>query len=107
MVTTATSSPSLSPSPTTIQSTTAESKAGIHAQTIVTQAPTSLATTLGTGQVMVAAPGLSAALQSAAQLPTSASFAAMAAAAAGLNPGLMASSQFTPGLVLVMFKHGL
>lgn len=48
---------------------------------------------------MVAAPGLSAALQG-AQLPTS--FAAMAAAAAGLNPGLMASSQFAPGLVLVM-----
>lgn len=39
---------------------------------------------------MVAAPGLS-------QLP-SASFAAMAAAAAGLNPALM-SSQFTPGSV--------
>lgn len=58
------------------------------------------------GQVMVAAPGLSAALQG-AQLPTTASFAAMAAAAAGLNPGLMASSQFAPGLVLVMFKQGL
>lgn len=100
MVTTATSSPSLSPSPTTIHSTTTESKAGTQAQTIFTQAPTSLATTLGTGQVMVAAPGLSAALQGAAQLPTSASFAAMAAAAAGLNPGLMASSQFTSGLVL-------
>lgn len=47
---------------------------------------------------MVAAPGLSAALQG-AQLPTTASFAAMAAAA-GLNPGLMASSQFAPGLVV-------
>ncbi|XP_041662799.1 POU domain, class 2, transcription factor 1b isoform X5 [Cheilinus undulatus] len=101
MVTTATSSPSLSPSPTTIQSThTTESKAGSQAQTVVTQATTSLANTLGTGQVMVAAPGLSA-LQSAAQLPTSASFAAMAAAAAGLNPGLMASSQFTPGGALL------
>lgn len=47
--------------------------------------------------MMVAAPGLSAALQGAASLP-SASFAAMAAAAAGLNPALMASSQFTQGL---------
>lgn len=103
MVTTATSSPSLSPSPTSVQSTTAESKAGIHAHTIVTQAPTSIATSLGTGQVMVAASGLSAALQG-AQLPTSASIAAMAAAA-GLNPGLMASSQFTPGLVLNMLKQ--
>ncbi|MEQ2167600.1 hypothetical protein GOODEAATRI_005714, partial [Goodea atripinnis] len=72
-----------------------DTKAGV--QTLVTQAPTSIATSLGTGQVMVAAPGLPAALQGAAQLTTSASFAAMAAAA-GLNPGLMASSQFTPGL---------
>ncbi|XP_044072372.1 POU domain, class 2, transcription factor 1b isoform X14 [Siniperca chuatsi] len=106
MVTTATSSPSLSPSPTTIQSTTTESKAGTQAQTIFTQAPTSLATTLGTGQVMVTAPGLSAALQGAAQLPTSASFAAMAAAAAGLNPGLMASSQFAPGGALLSLTPG-
>lgn len=88
-----------------IQSTTAESKAGVHAHTVVTQAPSSIATTLGTGQVMVATSGLSAALQG-AQLPTSASLAAMAAAA-GLNPGLMAPSQFTPGLVLGMFKQVL
>ncbi|XP_071395353.1 POU domain, class 2, transcription factor 1b [Centroberyx affinis] len=106
MVTAATSSPSLSPSPTTIQSTAAEtSKGATHMQAIVTQAPTSLATTLGTGQVMVAAPGLSAALQSAAQLPTSTSFAAMAAAA-GLNPGLMASSQFAPGGALLSLTPG-
>ncbi|XP_042350092.1 POU domain, class 2, transcription factor 1b isoform X3 [Plectropomus leopardus] len=97
LITTA-SSPSLSPSP--IQSTTTESKVGTQAQTIVTQAPSSIATTLGTGQVMVASPGLSAALQG-AQLPTSASFAAMAAAA-GLNPGLMASSQFAPGGALAL-----
>lgn len=103
MITTTTSSPSLSPSSTTHLSTT-ESKAGTQLQTIVTQAPTSIATTMG--QVMVAGPGLSAALQSAAQLPTTASFAAMAAAA-GFNPGLMASSQFAQGLVLVMFKQGL
>ncbi|XP_068185460.1 POU domain, class 2, transcription factor 1b isoform X5 [Antennarius striatus] len=100
MVTTATSSPSLSPLPTTIQSTTTENKAGIHAQTIVTQAPTSIATSLGTGQVMVAAPGLSAALQ-----PTSASLAAMAAAT-GLNPGLMTSSQFAPGSALLSLTPG-
>ncbi|XP_068602332.1 POU domain, class 2, transcription factor 1b [Brachionichthys hirsutus] len=99
MVTTVTSSPSLSPLPTTIQSTTAEGKAGIHAQTIVTQAPTSIATSLGTGQVMVAAPGLSAALQ-----PTSASLAAMAAAT-GLNPGLM-TSQFAPGSALFSLTPG-
>ncbi|XP_078142119.1 POU domain, class 2, transcription factor 1b isoform X1 [Centroberyx gerrardi] len=106
MITAATSSPSLSPSLTTIQSTSAEtSKAASHMQAIVTQAPTSLATTLGTGQVMVASPGLSAALQSAAQLPTSASFAAMAAAA-GLNPGLMASSQFAPGGALLSLTPG-
>ncbi|XP_055361029.1 POU domain, class 2, transcription factor 1b isoform X7 [Betta splendens] len=101
---TATSSPSLSPPPTSIQATTTESKVGSQAQTVVTQAPSSIATTLGTGQVMVAAPGLSAALQG-AQLPTSASFAAMAAAA-GLNPGLMASSQFASGGALLSLTPG-
>ncbi|XP_034430998.1 POU domain, class 2, transcription factor 1b isoform X4 [Hippoglossus hippoglossus] len=105
MLTTA-SSPSLSPSPT-ILSTTAESKAITQAATIFSQAPTSIATTLGTGQVMVASPGLTAALQG-AQLPTSASFAAMAAAAAGLNPGLMASSQFPQGgALLSLTANGL
>ncbi|XP_073329573.1 POU domain, class 2, transcription factor 1b [Pagrus major] len=104
MVTTVTSSPSLSPSPTTIQSSTTESKLGTHAQTIFTQAPTSIATTLG-GQVMVAAPGFSTALQGAAQLPTSASLAAMAAAA-GLNPGLIASSQFASGGALLSLAPG-
>uniref|UniRef100_A0AAY4C869 POU domain protein n=1 Tax=Denticeps clupeoides TaxID=299321 RepID=A0AAY4C869_9TELE len=73
---------------------------------VVTQAPsTTLAHTLGTGQVMVAAPSLSAALQSAAQLPTSAGIAAMAAAA-GLSPSLMASSQFTPGGALLSLAPG-
>ncbi|XP_034742173.1 POU domain, class 2, transcription factor 1b isoform X9 [Etheostoma cragini] len=91
------SSPSLSPSPTTIHSST-ESKA----QTIVTQAPTSIATSLGTGQLMVTASGLSAALQG-AQLPSG--FAAMAAAAAGLNPGLM-SSQFASGGALLSLASG-
>ncbi|XP_054643356.1 POU domain, class 2, transcription factor 1b isoform X3 [Dunckerocampus dactyliophorus] len=107
VITTVTSSPSLSPSPTTVQSTTAtENKVGTQAHTIVTQAPTSIGTaTLGAGQVMVAAPGLSAALQGTTQLPTNASFAAMAAAA-GLNPGLMASSQFTPGGALLSLAPG-
>ncbi|XP_034550020.1 POU domain, class 2, transcription factor 1b isoform X3 [Notolabrus celidotus] len=107
VVTTTTSSPSLSPSPTTIQSThTTESKLGTQSHTILNHVPTSLATTLGTSQVMVASPGLSAALQGAAQLQTSASFAAMAAAAAGLNPGLMASSQFAPGGALLNLTPG-
>ncbi|XP_062312604.1 POU domain, class 2, transcription factor 1b [Osmerus eperlanus] len=98
------SSPTLRPSPTTAQSTASDT-AGAQEHTIVTQAPSSLATTLGTGQVMVASPGLTAALQGAAQLPTSASFAAMATAA-GLNPGLMASSQFNPGGALLSLGPG-
>ncbi|KAM6955182.1 POU domain, class 2, transcription factor 1-like [Lycodopsis pacificus] len=92
-------SASLSPSPTTIQSSNSESK--MH--TIINQVPTSIATALGTGQLMVSASGLSAALQG-AQLPSS--FAAMAAAA-GLNSGLMASSQFTPGGALLSLTGGL
>ncbi|XP_029567991.1 POU domain, class 2, transcription factor 1 isoform X10 [Salmo trutta] len=101
MVTAVTSSPSLSPSPTALQTTAAET-GGTQEHTVVTQAPSSLATTLGTGQVMVAGLGLSAALQGAAQLPTSTSFAAMA----GLNQGLMASSQFTPGGALLSLAPG-
>ncbi|KAL6101027.1 pou2f1 [Pungitius sinensis] len=93
------SSPSLSPSPTTIQSGNSESKV----QTILNQVPASIATTLGTGQVMVSASGLSAALQG-AQLPGS--FAAMAAAA-GLNSGLISSSQFSPGGALLSLTGGL
>lgn len=104
VVTTASSSPSLSPSPTTIQATTSESKAGTQATTAATQAASSMASSLETGQVMVTAPGLSA-LQGSAQLPTSASFAAMAAAA-GFNPGLMASSQFAPGGALLSLAPG-
>ncbi|XP_061827063.1 POU domain, class 2, transcription factor 1b isoform X9 [Nerophis lumbriciformis] len=105
VISTVTSSPSLSPSLTTSQSTIAAMNR-IGAQAIVTQAPTSIGTaTLGSGQVMVAGPGLSAALQGVTQLPTSASFAAMAAAA-GLGPGLMASSQFTPGGALLSLAPG-
>ncbi|XP_077393003.1 POU domain, class 2, transcription factor 1b isoform X2 [Festucalex cinctus] len=107
VITTVTSSPSLSPSPTSVQSSTTENKASTQAQAIFTQAPTSIGATLGTGQVMVAAPGLSTAFQGAAQLPTSASFAAMAAAA-GLNSGLMGSASFSPGgAVLSLTPSGL
>ncbi|KAK7882452.1 hypothetical protein WMY93_028626 [Mugilogobius chulae] len=101
VVTTATSSPSLSPSPT-IQATTTESKVGSQAHSAPTH--TASSTSLEMGQVMVSAPGLSA-LQGSAQLPTSASFAAMAAAA-GFNPGLMASSQFAPGGALLSLAPG-
>uniref|UniRef100_A0A671NWB0 POU domain protein n=1 Tax=Sinocyclocheilus anshuiensis TaxID=1608454 RepID=A0A671NWB0_9TELE len=105
VVTTAVSSPSISPSPTAAQMSSSEQASAQEMVIAVSQAPSSLATTLCTGQVMVAAPSLSAALQGAAQLPTSASIAAMAAAA-GLNPGLMASSQFTPGGALLSLAPG-
>uniref|UniRef100_A0A8C2GW21 POU domain protein n=1 Tax=Cyprinus carpio TaxID=7962 RepID=A0A8C2GW21_CYPCA len=101
----ATSSPSLSPSPTAVQTSSSEHTSAQGTVTAVSQAPSSLAATLGTGQVMVAGPSLSAALQGATQLPTSASIAAMAAAA-GLNPGLMASSQFTPGGAFLSLAPG-
>ncbi|XP_057191682.1 POU domain, class 2, transcription factor 1b isoform X2 [Triplophysa rosa] len=104
VITTAASSPSLSPSPTTPQTTSVEQVSPQEIVTAVSQAPSSLASTFGTGQVMVAS-SLSAALQGAAQLPTSASLAAMAAAA-GLNPGLMASSQFAPGGALLSLAPG-
>ncbi|XP_072300794.1 POU domain, class 2, transcription factor 1b isoform X4 [Eucyclogobius newberryi] len=91
IVTTATSSPSLSPSPV-IQAT--EGKVGSQAHTA-----SSIATSLETGQLMLSA------LHGSAQLPTTASFAAMAAAA-GFNPGLMASSQFAPGGALLSLAPG-
>ncbi|XP_067300257.1 POU domain, class 2, transcription factor 1b isoform X2 [Pseudorasbora parva] len=97
VITTAASSPSLSPSPGAVQTSSAEQASVQEMVTAVSQAPSSLAHTLGTGQVMVAAPSL--------QLPTSASIAAMAAAA-GLNPGLMASSQFAPGGALLSLAPG-
>ncbi|XP_014020025.1 POU domain, class 2, transcription factor 1 isoform X1 [Salmo salar] len=105
MVTAVTSSTSLSSCPTALQVTAAET-GGTQEHTVVTQAPSSLATNLGTGQVMVAGPGLSAALQGAAQLPTSSSYASMAGLNPGLNPGLMASSQFTPGGALLSLAPG-
>ncbi|XP_039532366.1 POU domain, class 2, transcription factor 1b isoform X3 [Pimephales promelas] len=104
VVTTVASSPSLSPSPSVVQ-TSSEQASAQEIVAAVSQASSSLANTLGTGQVMVASPSLTAALQGAAQLPTSASLAAMAAAA-GLNPGLMASSQFNPGGALLSLAPG-
>ncbi|XP_036401214.1 POU domain, class 2, transcription factor 1-like isoform X2 [Megalops cyprinoides] len=104
-VTTAVTSPSLSPSPTAPQPAAVEQGAAQDTG-VAAVAPSSLAPTLGAGQVMVTAPGLSAALQGAAQLPTSASLAAMAAAA-GLSPSLMASSQFTPGGALLSLGSAL
>ncbi|TSV41651.1 POU domain, class 2, transcription factor 1 [Bagarius yarrelli] len=104
-LTAATSSPSLSPSPSAPQALLTESAVTQEPASTVSQAPTTPVNTLGAGQVMVAASSLSAALQGAAQLPTSASIAAMAAAA-GLNPGLMASSQFTPGGALLSLAPG-
>nr|XP_057938126.1 POU domain, class 2, transcription factor 1b isoform X8 [Doryrhamphus excisus] len=101
---TTTSVSSLSFTGTTVGATNTASV--ISTTPVITTAPTSIGTaTLGAGQVMVAASGLSAALQGATQLPTSANFAAMAAAA-GLNPGLMASSQFTPGGALLSLAPG-
>ncbi|XP_076857637.1 POU domain, class 2, transcription factor 1b isoform X8 [Brachyhypopomus gauderio] len=103
-VSAASSSPSLSPSPGAPRTSVADSAvASQETAAVVGQTASSLASALG--QVMVAAPGLSAALQSAAQLPTSASLAAMAAAA-GLGPGLMASSQFAPGGALLSLAPG-
>ncbi|CAL8342551.1 unnamed protein product [Boreogadus saida] len=100
MVTTMASSPVLSPSVVSLHSEA--SKASGHEHMVIT--PTSLAATFsGGGQVMVSASGLSAALQNAAQLPNS--FAAIAAAA-GLNPGLMASSQFAQGGALLSLGPG-
>uniref|UniRef100_A0A8D0HQ96 POU domain protein n=1 Tax=Sphenodon punctatus TaxID=8508 RepID=A0A8D0HQ96_SPHPU len=105
----AVTSPSLSPSPSASASTSEASSASETSTTQTTS--TSLSTPLGTSQVMVTASGLqtaaaaAAALQGAAQLPANASLAAMAAAA-GLNPGLMAPSQFAAGGALLSLNPG-
>ncbi|XP_066846465.1 POU domain, class 2, transcription factor 1 isoform X8 [Anser cygnoides] len=103
----AVTSPSLSPSPSASASTSEASSASETSTTQTTSAP--LSSPLGTSQVMVTASGLqtaaAAALQGAAQLPANASLAAMAAAA-GLNPGLMASSQFAAGGALLSLNPG-
>ncbi|KFQ66936.1 POU domain, class 2, transcription factor 1, partial [Phaethon lepturus] len=103
----AVTSPSLSPSPSASASTSEASSASETSTTQTTSTP--LSSPLGTSQVMVTASGLqtaaAAALQGAAQLPANASLAAMAAAA-GLNPGLMASSQFAAGGALLSLNPG-
>ncbi|XP_031414511.1 POU domain, class 2, transcription factor 1b isoform X3 [Clupea harengus] len=105
MVTTVAAAPptSLSPSPSLHTSGGGAGESGGGPQEgsggcLVSQTPISasaLASALSSGQVMVAGPGLS----------TSASLAAMAAAA-GLNPGLMASSQFNHGGALLSLGPG-
>ncbi|XP_062982866.1 POU domain, class 2, transcription factor 1 isoform X2 [Elgaria multicarinata webbii] len=103
----AVTSPSLSPSPSASASTSEASSASETSTTQTTSTP--LSSAIGTSQVMVTASGLqtaaAAALQGAAQLPANASLAAMAAAA-GLNPGLMASSQFAAGGALLSLNPG-
>ncbi|KAM4860398.1 POU domain, class 2, transcription factor 1 isoform 2-T3 [Thomomys bottae] len=103
----AVTSPSLSPSPSASASTTEASSASETSTTQTTSTP--LSSPLGASQVMVTASGLqtaaAAALQGAAQLPANASLAAMAAAA-GLNPGLMAPSQFAAGGALLSLNPG-
>ncbi|XP_077012981.1 POU domain, class 2, transcription factor 1 isoform X5 [Tamandua tetradactyla] len=103
----AVTSPSLSPSPSASASTSEASSASETSTTQTTSTP--LSSPLGTNQVMVTASGLqtaaAAALQGAAQLPANASLAAMAAAA-GLNPGLMAPSQFAAGGALLSLNPG-
>ncbi|XP_034369095.2 POU domain, class 2, transcription factor 1 isoform X4 [Arvicanthis niloticus] len=102
----AVTSPSLSPSPSASASTSEASSASETSTAHTTSTP--LPSPLGTSQVMVTASGLqtaAAALQGAAQLPANASLAAMAAAA-GLNPGLMAPSQFAAGGALLSLNPG-
>uniref|UniRef100_A0A8D0B3R9 POU domain protein n=1 Tax=Salvator merianae TaxID=96440 RepID=A0A8D0B3R9_SALMN len=103
----AVTSPSLSPSPSASASTSEASSASETSTTQTTS--THMSSAIGTSQVMVTASGLqtaaAAALQGAAQLPANASLAAMAAAA-GLNPGLMASSQFAAGGALLSLNPG-
>ncbi|KAF6293500.1 POU class 2 homeobox 1 [Rhinolophus ferrumequinum] len=103
----AVTSPSLSPSPSASASTSEASSASETSTTQTTSTP--LPSAVGTSQVMVTASGLqtaaAAALQGAAQLPANASLAAMAAAA-GLNPGLMAPSQFAAGGALLSLSPG-
>ncbi|XP_054976857.1 POU domain, class 2, transcription factor 1 isoform X2 [Sorex araneus] len=96
----AAASPSLSPSPSAAAAAAAEaSSAGESGTTQTTSA--ALSSPLGGGQVMVTASGL----PGAAPLPANASLAAMAAAA-GLNPGLMAPSQFAAGGALLSLNPG-
>ncbi|KAM4701745.1 POU domain, class 2, transcription factor 1 isoform 2-T2 [Discoglossus pictus] len=101
-------SPSLSPSPSASAAASESSSAASETSTTLTTS-TPMTTPLTAGQIMVTAagfhPAAATALQGAAQLPTNASLAAMAAAA-GLNPGLMAPSQFAAGGALFSLNPG-
>ncbi|CAJ0942468.1 unnamed protein product [Ranitomeya imitator] len=100
-------SPSLSPSPSAPAGATESSSASETGTTHTTSTP--LTSALSSGPVVVTTSGLhtaaATALQGAAQLPANASLAAMAAAA-GLSPGLMASSQFAAGGALFSLNPG-
>ncbi|XP_075053459.1 POU domain, class 2, transcription factor 1 isoform X3 [Mixophyes fleayi] len=100
-------SPSLSPSPSASAGVSEASSAGETGTTHTTSTP--ITSPLSAGQVMVTASGIhsaaATALQGAAQLSSNASLAAMAAAA-GLNPGLMAPSQFAAGGALFSLNPG-
>ncbi|PIO23809.1 hypothetical protein AB205_0130040 [Aquarana catesbeiana] len=100
-------SPSLSPSPSGSAAAPEASSASETSTTHTTSTP--LTSPLSSGQVMVTASGIhtaaATALQGATQLPSNASLAAMAAAA-GLNPGLMAPSQFAAGGALFSLNPG-
>ncbi|XP_075449727.1 POU domain, class 2, transcription factor 1 isoform X6 [Ascaphus truei] len=101
-------SPSLSPSPSGSAAAASEVSSASETSTTHTTC-TPLISPLSSGQVMVTASGIhnaaATALQGAAQLPTNASLAAMAAAA-GFNPGLMAPSQFAAGGALFSLNPG-
>ncbi|XP_073524660.1 POU domain, class 2, transcription factor 1 isoform X2 [Phyllobates terribilis] len=100
-------SPSLSPSPSASAGATESSSASETGTTHTTS--TALTSALSSCPVVVTTSGLhtaaATALQGAAQLPANASLAAMAAAA-GFNPGLMASSQFAAGGALFSLNPG-
>ncbi|KAM3934132.1 POU domain, class 2, transcription factor 1 isoform 2-T2 [Leptodactylus fuscus] len=100
-------SPSLSPSPSASAGATEVSSASETGTTHTTSTP--ITSTMSSGPVVVTTSGIhtaaATALQGAAQLPANASLAAMAAAA-GLNPGLMASSQFAAGGALFSLNPG-
>ncbi|XP_063812811.1 POU domain, class 2, transcription factor 1 isoform X2 [Pseudophryne corroboree] len=100
-------SPSLSPSPSASAGVSEASSTSETGTTHTTSTP--ITSPLSAGQVMVTASGIhtaaATALQGAAQLSSNASLAAMAAAA-GLNPGLMAPSQFAAGGALFSLNPG-
>ncbi|KAM9321442.1 POU domain, class 2, transcription factor 1 isoform 2-T2 [Gastrophryne carolinensis] len=106
-VSSALTSPSLSPSPSASAGASEVSSASEATTTHTTSTP--LAIPMSAGQVMVTASGIhtaaATALQGAAQLSSNANLAAMAAAA-GLNPGLMAPSQFAAGGALFSLNPG-